>query len=106
MVGAAETVAALVESVWLPEVNVVEVAVMFQPAPEPVASPTSNGCVVDNSWSAPVNVPAKLTLAGVLLMNPNVPADKVAVAVVAEALDARTSAPLSATAAPARSFSS
>jgi hypothetical protein len=42
--GAEPIVVAPADSVLLPDLNRVEVAVMFQPAPEPVASATSSGC--------------------------------------------------------------
>ncbi len=45
VVGADCTVVAVVDSVTLPVVNVVDVAVMFHPAPEPVPSLTSSACV-------------------------------------------------------------
>jgi hypothetical protein len=67
-----------------PVENVVDVAVMFHPAPDPVASPTSRACVVVTDWSAPFNVALKLT-AGGADTNAKEPADIVAVADVAPA---------------------
>src|SRR5262245_2006707 len=47
-----------------PVLNVVDVAVMFQPVPEPVASPTSNVCDELTVWSVPFSVAAKLIVDG------------------------------------------
>jgi hypothetical protein len=50
-VGAELTVVVVVASVCVPFVNVVDVAVMFQPAPEPVASPTSIAWLLETVMS-------------------------------------------------------
>lgn len=88
-VGAPPTVTELVARVLLPEVNWVEVAVTFQPAPDPVASWTSiaNPAVV--VWFNPFSVSEKLIVEGTTMFR--VPALIVAVAVVdAEATDEAT----------------
>jgi hypothetical protein len=61
--------------VCVKDVNVVEVAVTFQPAPEPVASPMSNGSVAVIVWFAPFSavVGNVSVAAGVLLMKESVP---------------------------------
>jgi hypothetical protein len=84
-VGAVCTVVAVVGSVWLPEVNVVDVEVTFQPAPDPVASPMSNASVAVTFWFVPFNVVVGKVIvpAGVLLMNARLPALNVTEAVVA-----------------------
>jgi hypothetical protein len=100
-VGADETVVAELESECEPVVKGVEVAVMFQPAPDPVASPTSNGCVDDSVASWPESVPENVTGPGVLEVKPIEPAASVAVAVVADAATAVRSPPIT-TAAEAK----
>jgi hypothetical protein len=80
--GAVVTVVDDVASVFAPAVNVVDVAVMFQPAPPPVASLTSSAWVCVTVWSAPFNVAVKVTFGGVDT-NANVPAVMVAVPVAA-----------------------
>jgi len=85
-VGELPTVTEFVASVLLPEVNWVEVAVTFQPAPDPVASCTSmpNPAVV--VWLVPFSVSEKLIVGGTTMLR--VPALMVAVAAVeAEATD-------------------
>jgi len=84
-VGAVCTVVAVVGSVWLPEVNVVDVEVTFQPEPDPVASPMSNASVEVTFWFVPFNVVVGKVIvpAGVLLMNARLPALNVTEAVVA-----------------------
>jgi hypothetical protein len=84
-VGAAATVVAVVGSVLAPEVKVVEVAVTFQPEPDPVASPMSKASVAVMFWLVPFSVVAgKVTVdAGVLLINARLPAVSVTDAVVA-----------------------
>ena len=96
-VGAAVTVVAAVERVWAPAVNVVEVAVMFHPVPDPVASPTSRAWVVVGVWSRPFNVADQLTFGGVET-NARLPALIVAVPVVAAAGRLPASATLAAAA--------
>src|SRR5947209_17309658 len=88
-------------SVLLPEVNSVDVAVMFHPAPEPVASAMSSGCVAWRFLFWPFSVAdGNVTLPGVLA-NPSDPAVKVAEAVVAPAGAAINSRlPIAATATP------
>jgi len=76
------TVVAAVDSDFVPVVKVVEVAVMFQPAPDPVASETSSAWAEVGSWLRPLRVAEKLT-AGGRDTNPSEPAVNVAVAVVA-----------------------
>jgi len=101
-VGADATVVAVVGSVWLPDVNVVEVAVTFQPEPEPVASPMSNASVEVIVWFVPFNVVVGnvIVAAGVLLMNARLPALSVTDAVVAPCEAAGSAAsPVMATAA-------
>ena len=75
-VGADWIVVAVVGNVWVVEVNVVEVAVTFQPEPDPVASPIStvSGAVID--WLVPFSVVVGkvIVAAGVLLMNERLPA--------------------------------
>jgi hypothetical protein len=66
-VGALCTVVADVDKVRgepPPVLKVVDVAVMFQPVPEPDASPTSNVCAEVTVWSAPFRVAAKLMVEG------------------------------------------
>src|SRR5258708_109340 len=55
-----------VDRVWTGAVvvKVVEVAVMFQPEPEPEASLTSNDCALVTLWSVPLRVAEKLTVLG------------------------------------------
>ena len=65
-------------------VNVVDVAVMFQPAPDPVASPTSKVCVAVATTSLPVRLTLNPVLAGAAT-KPSVPPAIVAVAGVATA---------------------
>src|SRR5437764_12261696 len=100
MVGADPTVEAPVDNVWLPAVNVVDVAVTFHPAPAPVASPTSNGCAAVNVWFDPLSVPLNVTLPGALT-KPRLPAVSVAVADVAPAAGVSASSPPTATTAEA-----
>src|SRR5579864_8539302 len=83
-VGPDWTVVAVVARVTLPVVNVVDVAVMFHPAPDPVASPMSRAWVAVGVWSLPLSVSLNVTL-GAALTNPSVPADTVTVALVAPA---------------------
>lgn len=83
-VGVAVTVVADVESVCVPVVKVVEVAVRFQPVPEPVASPTSSPWFDVTVWSAPFKVAEKVMLPGADT-NARDPAVSVAVAVEAKA---------------------
>jgi hypothetical protein len=85
VVGAVPTVVEVVGSVWPPEVNVVDVAVTFQPEPDPVASPMSNSSVEVTFWFVPFNVVVGKVIvpAGVLLMNARLPALNVTEAVVA-----------------------
>jgi hypothetical protein len=104
-VGAPPTVTEFVARVLLPEVNWVEVAVTFQPAPDPVPSWTSiaNPAVVD--WFSPFNVSEKPIVEGTTMFR--VPALMVAVAVVdAEATDdasgRTTAAPMTRAAATTR----
>jgi hypothetical protein len=104
-VGALCTVVAVVGSVWLPEVKVVEVAVTFQPEPDPVASPMSNASVEVIDWLVPFSVVVgKVSVdAGVLLMNARLPALSVTDAVVAPceaAGSANKPTPASAQSAP------
>ena len=107
--GAVAIVVADVGSVFDPDVNVVEVAVMFQPALDPVASPTSIGCVAVTVWLTPVRaVDGNVTLGGVPT-KPSEPAVSVALAVVAPAVETPAtesfpSAPSSATAPTKRHF--
>jgi hypothetical protein len=97
------TVVAAVESVCPPDVKVVDVAVMFQPAPDPVASPTSKPWFEVTVWSVPFSVAENEMLPGVLT-NASDPALSVAVAVAADAgvatpartNDAMTAAPIAA----------
>ena len=57
------TVVEFVASVTPPPAsNVVDVAVMLQPAPEPVASLTSSACCAVTVWLLPLSVAVKLTL--------------------------------------------
>ncbi|MBV8951373.1 MAG: hypothetical protein JOZ99_10890 [Actinobacteria bacterium] len=103
-VGEAATVVALLESVFgvpPPVEKIVEVAVMFQPAPDPVASPTSRAWVAPAVWSTPPRVALNET-AGGADTNPRDPAEIVAVAELAPAgaVDAMT--PPAATAPAAR----
>jgi hypothetical protein len=83
--GAVWTVVAVVGSVWVSEVNVVEVAVTFQPEPDPVASPTSNASVAVIVWLAAFRVVAGnvSAAAGVELRNARLPPLRVTDAVVA-----------------------
>jgi hypothetical protein len=85
VVGAVCTVEDVVGSVWLPEVNVVDVAVTFQPEPDPVASPMSKSSVEVTFWFVPFKVVVGNVIvpAGVLLMNARLPALSVTEAVVA-----------------------
>jgi len=85
MLGSDWTVVAVAGSVCPPEVKLVEVAVTFQPAPDPVASPTSNASVaVTDCWVPFRIVAGNVTVAaGVLLMNDELPALNVTEAVVA-----------------------
>src|SRR5580693_6557641 len=79
--------------------NRVEVAVMFQPAPEPVASAMSSGCWKLMALSWPFSaVAGKVTVPGVVA-NPSEPAVSVSDAVVAPA-GAATSNRLVIAAAP------
>src|SRR5947209_7102992 len=86
-------VVALVDSVCPPaqHENVVDVAVISQPVPEPVASPMSSPCVVVGVWFAPLRVADQLTAGGVDT-NASDPAESVAVAEVAPAEDAISAA--------------
>jgi hypothetical protein len=96
--GAEVTVVAEVESVCgdpPPVVNVVDVAVMFQPVPEPDASPTSSACVAFTVWSRPFSVAEKLTFGGVDT-KPSEPAAIVAVPVDATDGTANTAAAVNA----------
>jgi hypothetical protein len=70
--------------VWLPELNVVEVAVTFQPAPDPVASPIEKASVAVIVWLAPLSVVDGnvIVVLGVPLMNERVPAASVTDATV------------------------
>src|SRR6266516_4661462 len=101
-VGVAPTVVAEFDSVVgdpPPVVKVVEVAVTFQPAPEPLASPMSRAWVVVTLWSTPARVAVKLT-AGGAETKPSEPAEIVAVAEVAPAGAADATKPLAAIAVP------
>src|SRR5437667_10634834 len=101
-VGATPTVVADVDSVFgepPPVENVVDVVVIFQPAPEPVASPISRACVVVTVWSKPVSVAVKLTLGGVDT-NASDPAEIVAVAAVPSGRAAPPPSPAPATTPP------
>ena len=104
-VGADGTVTADVESVWgvpPPVVNGVEVAVTFQPAPEPVASPTSKDWVVVAVWSRPFRVILNPAVLGELT-NARLAPLTVAVADVAPAGSApATRAPTTRRAPPTR----
>jgi two-component system, cell cycle sensor histidine kinase and response regulator CckA len=82
-----------------PVLNVVDVAVTFQPAPDPVASPMSIACAEVTVWSSPFNVAENVTFGGVET-KPSEPAEMVAVPVAAIA--ATGSAAASAAAASAR----
>jgi hypothetical protein len=75
-VGADWIVVAVVGKAFAPDLNVVEVPVTFQPAPEPVASPMSNASVPVTDWLVPLSVVVgNVTVAaGVLLMNARLPA--------------------------------
>jgi hypothetical protein len=75
-VGADWIVVAVVGSAFEPDLNVVEVLVTFQPAPEPVASPMSNASVPVTVWLVPLSVVVgNVTVAaGVLLTNARLPA--------------------------------
>jgi hypothetical protein len=67
-VGADTTVTAGSGSVLPPAVaNVVEVAVMFHPAPEPVWSLTANACELVVVWSTPVSVALNATVLGCVI---------------------------------------
>jgi hypothetical protein len=83
-VGVDVTVVAAVDSDRVPVVNVVDVAVMFQPEPEPVPSLTSRPWLDVTTWSDPFNVAEKLTLLGADT-NAREPPVSVAVAVEANA---------------------
>jgi hypothetical protein len=96
--GVEETVVAEVESVCEPLVKVVEVAVRFQPVPDPVASLTSKPCEEVTDWSAPFNVAEKVLFPGADT-NASEPAVRVAVAVDARAPVAGTMIVASAIAA-------
>ena len=74
----------VVESVTLPVVNVVEVALMLQPAPDPVASPTSSAWFAVTVWLSPFSVAVKVTFGGALTKASEPPVT-VAVAVAAPA---------------------
>ena len=74
---------------------------MFQPVPEPVASPTSSAWVVLAVWSRPFNVAEKVTLGGVDT-KPSEPAAIVAVPVAPSATTGSRAA-TSSTASPAAS---
>ena len=52
---AAVIIAAVVGSVCVPELNVVEVALRFQPASEPVSSSGDRFSPVEIDWSRPVS---------------------------------------------------
>jgi hypothetical protein len=75
VVGADWIVVAVVGSALAAEVNVVEVAVTVQPAPEPVASlvSTVSGVVIDWVVSFSVAVGKLIVAAGALLMNASLP---------------------------------
>ena len=92
-VGADWIVVAVVGSVWVVEVNVVEVAVTFQPEPDPVASPMSNASGAVIVWLVPLSVVVGnvSVAAGVLLMKARLPALSVTDAAVV-ACDATGSA--------------
>jgi hypothetical protein len=83
-VGAVWIVVAVVGSVWVPDVKVVEVAVTFHPAPDPVESPTSNanGAVTVLLVPSRVVVGNVIVAAGVLLINARLPALRVTEAAV------------------------
>ena len=72
--GAVAIVVAVVGSVLVPVVNVVDVPVMFHPEPDPVASPTSNACEAVAVRLVPFSVvPGNVTFAGALT-KPRLPA--------------------------------
>jgi hypothetical protein len=97
--GAEVTVVAPAGNELLPDLNTVEVAVTFQPAPEPVASAMSSGCGVVTALSWPFRlVDGKFTAPGVVA-NASEPAVKVAEALVAKAGAAISSMLLTAAAA-------
>lgn len=78
-------VVAVVGRLFVPDVNVVEVAVRFQPFPDPVASPTSIAWLAVIVWFNPVSAVDGNVTFGTALTNPSEPAVKAAVAVVASA---------------------
>jgi hypothetical protein len=90
-VGVEVMVVADVESVCPADVNVVEVAVMFQPAPDPVPSPTSKPWFEVTVWSEPFKVAENVMFPGADT-NASEPAVSVAVAVDAKAAEGSTSA--------------
>lgn len=91
--GAVAIVVAVVGRVKAPAVNVVEVAVMFQPAAAPVASETSNAWAAVTVLLRPFNaVEGNVTFAGGVT-KPNVPAVNVTDAVLAPAGPAAASKP-------------
>ena len=102
-VGAPLSVVADVERLCVPVVNVVDVAVTFQPVPDPVASLTSIASLLVTVWSRPFRVAEKLTFGG-LDANAKLPALIVAVPVVAAAgrMARRPVATTTATATPNR----
>jgi hypothetical protein len=64
--GAATIVVAVVGSVCLPDLKVVEVAVTYQPAVDPVEAPTSIASAAVTVWFTPLRaVDANVTFAGV-----------------------------------------
>jgi hypothetical protein len=81
------TVVAEVDKVFVPVVNVVEVAVMFHPDPEPVASPMSRPWFDVTVWSNPFRVAENVTFPGADTKASDPPVS-VAVAVEADAADA------------------
>src|SRR3954451_6039517 len=90
MLGALCTVVAVAGSVLAPAVvNVVDVAVMFQPVPDPVPSPMSIACVWVVVWSAPFSA-AENVMFGGAETKASEPAVSVAVAVAAPAVGAPT----------------
>ncbi len=99
--GADWIVVALLGSESLPEVKLVEVAVTSQPAPDPLASPTSNASVALTDCAVPFSVVAgNVTVAaGVLLMNDAPPAFRATDAVVASAGPGRAALSVAAKAA-------
>src|SRR5690242_521754 len=79
-----------------PVLNVVDVAVTFQPVPEPVASPMSSACADVTVWSSPFSVAENVTFGGVET-KPRDPAEMVAVPVAALAATGSATAIAAAT---------